>query len=264
MEEVHGRPRRQWLGSGRRTARWRCGPRTLGIARSALVTLAEDLLGSTAARRVWVELVEELDQRASAQHAPTVQGVTLASLHSAKGLEWDAVFLVGLDRHDPADPARHDTGPGRRGTAPALRRNYPGPGAAGPVLGPGPLARAAARGVGHRAGSSTGCDPAPAVRPHPSKPGPDAQVRRPGGRGRRDCSRRLRAWRQASRPRPRVCRRTWCSRTRRWWAIADSRRGFAGGTGPHLRSRAHQAGPVRRSRPGRRWPADDPDPVEVD
>ena len=30
------------------------------------------------------------------QHAPTVDGVTLASLHSAKGLEWDAVFLVGL------------------------------------------------------------------------------------------------------------------------------------------------------------------------
>ena len=30
------------------------------------------------------------------QHAPSVDGVTLASLHSAKGLEWDAVFLVGL------------------------------------------------------------------------------------------------------------------------------------------------------------------------
>ena len=30
------------------------------------------------------------------QHAPTVDGVTLASLHAAKGLEWDAVFLVGL------------------------------------------------------------------------------------------------------------------------------------------------------------------------
>ena len=42
------------------------------------------------------ELVAELDERASAQHAPSVEGVTLGSLHAAKGLEWDAVFLVGL------------------------------------------------------------------------------------------------------------------------------------------------------------------------
>jgi len=42
------------------------------------------------------ELVTELEERASAQHAPTVDGVTLASFHAAKGLEWDAVFLVGL------------------------------------------------------------------------------------------------------------------------------------------------------------------------
>ena len=42
------------------------------------------------------DLVAELDERAAAQHAPTVEGVTLASLHSAKGLEWDAVFLVGV------------------------------------------------------------------------------------------------------------------------------------------------------------------------
>ena len=40
--------------------------------------------------------VAELEERASTQHAPTVEGVTLASLHAAKGLEWDAVFLVGL------------------------------------------------------------------------------------------------------------------------------------------------------------------------
>jgi DNA helicase-2/ATP-dependent DNA helicase PcrA len=40
--------------------------------------------------------VAELEERASAQHAPTVDGVTLASLHAAKGLEWDGVFLVGL------------------------------------------------------------------------------------------------------------------------------------------------------------------------
>jgi DNA helicase-2/ATP-dependent DNA helicase PcrA len=42
------------------------------------------------------DFLAELEQRAAAQHAPTVQGVTLASLHAAKGLEWDAVFLVGL------------------------------------------------------------------------------------------------------------------------------------------------------------------------
>jgi DNA helicase-2/ATP-dependent DNA helicase PcrA len=40
--------------------------------------------------------VAELEERASAQHAPTVDGVTLASLHSAKGLEWDSVFVVGV------------------------------------------------------------------------------------------------------------------------------------------------------------------------
>ncbi|HEX2357018.1 MAG TPA: 3'-5' exonuclease, partial [Micromonosporaceae bacterium] len=42
------------------------------------------------------QFVDELARRAAHQHAPTVEGVTLASLHSAKGLEWDAVFLVGL------------------------------------------------------------------------------------------------------------------------------------------------------------------------
>lgn len=43
-----------------------------------------------------LEFTAELERRAAAQHIPTVEGVTLASLHSAKGLEWDAVFLVGL------------------------------------------------------------------------------------------------------------------------------------------------------------------------
>src|SRR6185369_7363498 len=40
--------------------------------------------------------VAELADRAAHQHVPTVEGVTLASLHAAKGQEWDAVFLVGL------------------------------------------------------------------------------------------------------------------------------------------------------------------------
>jgi DNA helicase-2/ATP-dependent DNA helicase PcrA len=64
----------------------------------ALTALAE-LVDEEVAQRPSLDLralVTELRQRADARHPPVVQGVTLASLHAAKGLEWDAVFLVGL------------------------------------------------------------------------------------------------------------------------------------------------------------------------
>ena len=62
---------------------------------AALVAVAEELAAVQPDAGLG-DLLAELEQRAAAQHAPTVQGVTLASLHAAKGLEWDAVFLVGL------------------------------------------------------------------------------------------------------------------------------------------------------------------------
>ncbi|MGZ0236821.1 ATP-dependent helicase, partial [Streptomyces sp. CPS1] len=74
-------------GSGAVRERWE--------SLAALVNLAQDLAAARPGATLG-DFVAELDERANAQHAPTVQGVTLASLHAAKGLEWDAVFLVGV------------------------------------------------------------------------------------------------------------------------------------------------------------------------
>ncbi len=41
------------------------------------------------------DFVDDLDRRAAEQHAPVAEGITIATLHTAKGLEWDAVFLCG-------------------------------------------------------------------------------------------------------------------------------------------------------------------------
>ncbi|WP_026918464.1 ATP-dependent DNA helicase UvrD2 [Gordonia shandongensis] len=40
--------------------------------------------------------VGALRERSTQRHAPVVDGVTLSTMHAAKGLEWDAVFLTGL------------------------------------------------------------------------------------------------------------------------------------------------------------------------
>ncbi|HEX3706634.1 MAG TPA: ATP-dependent DNA helicase UvrD2 [Mycobacteriales bacterium] len=61
----------------------------------ALVGLAEEM-AAVSPEADLSAFTAELAARADAQHAPAVEGVTLASLHAAKGLEWDAVFLVGL------------------------------------------------------------------------------------------------------------------------------------------------------------------------
>ncbi len=62
---------------------------------AALVSLCDEVVEADSSAGI-VEIVGEIVRREQAQDAPSVDGVTLASLHAAKGMEWDAVFLVGL------------------------------------------------------------------------------------------------------------------------------------------------------------------------
>lgn len=81
-------------------------PSTTGAVRerweslAALVELARESDAGDLA-----EFVEQLDERASASFAPVADGVTLASIHAAKGLEWTSVFVIGCS--DGLIPLQH-------------------------------------------------------------------------------------------------------------------------------------------------------------
>lgn len=59
---------------------------------NALMQLAEASPRGTSLK----QFVDELFERQAGQHEPTLSAVTLATVHSAKGLEWDSVYIVGL------------------------------------------------------------------------------------------------------------------------------------------------------------------------
>jgi DNA helicase-2/ATP-dependent DNA helicase PcrA len=59
---------------------------------NALMGLVDQAAPGTTFRR----FTDELMERQAGQHEPTVSAVTLSTMHSAKGLEWEAVFVIGL------------------------------------------------------------------------------------------------------------------------------------------------------------------------
>jgi len=61
----------------------------------AIVSQAEEFAAQNTGASLG-DFVDDLDRRAAEQHAPVAEGVTLATLHAAKGLEWDAVFVCGM------------------------------------------------------------------------------------------------------------------------------------------------------------------------
>lgn len=74
-------------------------PETTGAVRdrwdslNALVGLTDTITARPGA--TMTDVVRELEERAESQAAPVVDGVTLASVHAAKGLEWPVVYVVG-------------------------------------------------------------------------------------------------------------------------------------------------------------------------
>lgn len=74
-------------GQGRQRERWE----SLSALRTMIAGEAADTEGWTAA-----EAVAWLQERASWQASPVANAVTLATLHAAKGLEWDGVAIIGV------------------------------------------------------------------------------------------------------------------------------------------------------------------------
>jgi DNA helicase-2/ATP-dependent DNA helicase PcrA len=72
---------------------------------NAIMALADAAPRGTTLR----QFVDELTERAAVQHEPTMATVTLATLHSAKGLEWESVHIAGLSEgYLPITYARDD------------------------------------------------------------------------------------------------------------------------------------------------------------
>ena len=73
-------------------------PETRGAVRdrweslNAVMGMAEAAAAGTTLR----QFSDELAERAASQHEPTLAAVTLATVHSAKGLEWECVYVIGV------------------------------------------------------------------------------------------------------------------------------------------------------------------------
>lgn len=81
-------------------------PTTTGAVRERWESLAALVeLARESAPETLTDFVEHLNERAAAAYAPVADGVTLASIHAAKGLEWQVVHVIGCS--DGLMPLQH-------------------------------------------------------------------------------------------------------------------------------------------------------------
>jgi len=85
-------------GAGAVRERWESLAALLSVAEDLEAIAAETPLATDHSQESLTldDISAELDRRAETQHVPAAQGVTVCTLHSAKGLEWDAVALLGI------------------------------------------------------------------------------------------------------------------------------------------------------------------------
>ena len=92
------RPLFQVVSDVLRACGWNATPPEGGAARerwdalNAILTLLDEQPDGTTMQ----SFSEELLERSRAHHEPTVESVTLSAVHSAKGLEWSLVHLIGM------------------------------------------------------------------------------------------------------------------------------------------------------------------------
>ena len=96
---ISGEPLFKSVSDVLRSLGWtQTAPETLGAVRAkwealnALMVLADQARTGTSFRA----FTDELMARQEARHEPTMHAVTLASVHSAKGLEWESVHIIGM------------------------------------------------------------------------------------------------------------------------------------------------------------------------
>ncbi|MBK5237771.1 MAG: ATP-dependent helicase [Actinomycetales bacterium] len=96
---ISGEPLFKSVSDVLRSLGWtQTAPETLGAVRAkwealnALMVLADEARPGMSFRA----FTDELMARQEARHEPTMHAVTLASVHSAKGLEWESVHIIGM------------------------------------------------------------------------------------------------------------------------------------------------------------------------